>query len=251
MAPAARAAEDAGLKGEDMPAMLDTLFLQPLLAIYAFVFEEWLAWMVPGPRLIAFAVLINVVLMPVYRQMEERSRHIHERRAAVARDVLRLKRHFDGRELYFYIRAVHRQHGYRPVSELLGSGELLVQILVFATVYAYLAGADVLVGHGFGLILDLSRPDGLLGGINVMPFIMTAVNVAAVAAYSGERARRLQAFALALLFLVLLYASPSGLVVYWTANNAFSIVRSLARRHARDRQPTRLSAALDALKSQR
>ena len=234
-----------------MPGILDILFLQPLLAIYAFLFEEWMAWMAPGPRLIAFAVLINLVLMPVYRQMEERSGGVRARRGAVARDVARMKRHFGGRELYFYIRAVHRQHGYRPVAELFGSGDLLLQILVFATVYAYLSGVDVLVGQGFGPIGDLSRPDGLLGGINIMPFVMTAVNVAAVAAYAGEPARRLQAFTLALLFLVLLYASPSGLVVYWTANNVFSLVRSLVQRRLHGRLPPRLCAAIDALKAQR
>lgn len=234
-----------------MTGLIGNLFLQPLLAIYAWVFEDWLAWITPGPRLVALAVLVNLVLMPVYRQMEGRSGRVRERRAAVARDVARMKRHFNGRELYFYARAVHRQHGYRPIAELLGSGDLLVQILVFATVYAYLSGAEALAGHAFGPIRDLGRPDGLLGGINVMPFVMTAMNIAAVMAYGGERGRKLQAFALALLFLVLLYASPSGLVVYWTANNAFSLARSLAKRGARGRMPPRFSHAWAELKSQR
>jgi membrane protein insertase Oxa1/YidC/SpoIIIJ len=234
-----------------MAAILDTLFLQPLLVVYGALFESSLAWIDPGPRLIVFAVLINLVLLPVYRQMEERSGHVRARRAVVARDVARMKRYFRGRELYFYVRAVHRQHRYRPIAELFGSGDLLLQILVFATVYAYLSGADVLAGYGFGPIRNLGAPDGLLGGINVMPFIMTAMNAAAVAAYAGERARKVQAFALALVFLVLLYGSPSGLVVYWTANNAFSLARSLGRRYARGWLPPSFSEALDVLKSQR
>jgi membrane protein insertase Oxa1/YidC/SpoIIIJ len=234
-----------------MAAILDTLLLQPLLVLYGALFESSLAWIDPGPRLIVFAVLINLLLLPVYRQMEESSSHVRARRAVVARDVARMKRYFKGRELYFYVRAVHRQHRYRPIAELLGSGDLLVQILVFATVYAYLSGTEVLSGHGFGPIRDLGAPDGLLGGINVMPFVMTAMNAAAVAAYAGERARKLQAFALALLFLVLLYGSPSGLVVYWTANNAFSLVRSLGQRFARGLLPPSFSDALVALKLQR
>lgn len=233
-----------------MQDMLDILLLQPLLSIYSYVFEGWLGSIDPGPRLIAFALLINLVLMPVYRQMEARSSHIRARRAAVAADVARLKRHFSGRELYFYVRCVHRQHGYRPIAELLGSGDLLLQVVVFATVYAYLSGADILSGQAFGPIDDLDQPDGLLWGANAMPFVMTAVNAAAVAAYGGERTRRLQAIALGILFLVLLYASPSGLVLYWTANNAFSLVRSLASRRDRGPLSVRVSTALDALRSQ-
>ncbi len=234
-----------------MRGILDTLFLQPLLAIYAWAFEDWLGWLAPGPRLIVFAALVNLVLVPVYRQMEERSRHVRARREAVARDVARMKRHFKGRELYFYIRAVHRQHGYRPIAELLGSGDLLLQVLVFATVYAYLSGTQLLAGHAFGPIPDLGRPDALLGGINLMPFVMTAVNAAAVMAYSPGRARRLQGFGLGILFLVLLYSSPSGLVVYWTANNAFSLVRSLLQRLARARPQQGIGREMSALKSMR
>ncbi len=233
-----------------MPGILEILFLQPLLSIYSYVFEGCLGWIDPGPRLVAFALLINLVLMPVYAQMEARSGGIRARRAAVAADVERMKRHFSGRELYFYVRGVHRQHGYRPIAELLASGDLLLQVAVFATVYAYLSGADVVSGEAFGPIRDLGKPDGLLWGVNAMPFVMTAVNAAAVAAYGGDRSRRLQAIALGLLFLVLLYASPSGLVVYWTANTAFSLARSLASRRGRGALSVRISSALDPLRSQ-
>ena len=33
---------------------------------------------------------------------------------------------------------------------------------------------------------------------------------------------------MALIFLVLLYSSPAGLVLYWTMNNVFSLVKSAA-----------------------
>ena len=56
---------------------------------------------------------------------------------------------------------------------------------------------------------------------------MTAINVASAFAYVDERRKRIQALALAALFLRSAPRSPSGLVLYWTSNNLFSLLRNL------------------------
>jgi len=211
---------------------LENLFVEPLMIIYSFVYhwpEGWLG-ADPGVQLILFSVVLNLALMPLYRQMEQRSEAKRAIRQRVASEVARMKRHFRGRERYFYIRAVYRNYRYHPISELLGSADLLVQILAFITVYHFLSGLQAVVGQSFGPIADLSRPDGLLGGVHLLPFLMTAINALSVYLYVEERNKRLQAWALAMLFLVLLYRSPAALVLYWTANNTFSLVRNLLAR---------------------
>jgi membrane protein insertase Oxa1/YidC/SpoIIIJ len=234
-----------------MLELLDTLFLQPLMLIYGFVFALLPDWLGTGGRLIAFGVIVNLVLLPVYSQMEQRSRAGRAVKEQVAREVARMKAHFRGRERYFYIRAVYRQYRYHPISELLGSADLFVQILVFATVYRFLSSLDALGGQSFGPIADLSRPDMLLGGVNLLPFLMTAINSAAVFAYVENRTRRMQALALAGIFLVLLYSSASGLVLYWTTNNLFSLVRNLAQRRMVPRIRERLRQSLSHVLLQR
>ena len=208
--------------------ILHGLFVEPLMSIYSAVFLALPDWLGVGARIIAFSVVVNLFLLPLYQQMEKRSRQMRTKREAVQRDAQRMRLHFKGRERYFYIRAVHRQHGYHPLASLLGSADLAVQIVVFITVYHYLSGMQLLQGASFGSMHDLSRPDALLGGINLLPFLMTAINVGATFAYRQERARRNQALVLAALFLLLLYNSPAGLVVYWTTNNLFSLVRNFA-----------------------
>lgn len=210
---------------------LHDLLVLPLMQLYAQLFDLP-SWLSVGTRILIFSVSINLILAPVYAQMELRSHAGRAKRAAVAQDVQRMRRYFRGRERYFYIRAVYRQHDYRPLSQLWASGDLLLQILVFASVFHFLHGLESLRGASFGFLPDLSRPDGMLGGINALPLLMTLINVAAVVAYVEDSTRRVQAAALALLFLVLLYASPSGLVLYWTMNNLFSLVRNLLRRRA-------------------
>jgi membrane protein insertase Oxa1/YidC/SpoIIIJ len=234
-----------------MLEVLDLLFVQPLLPIYSFLYELPAPWLSPGGRIIVFSLLLNLALQPIYSHMELRSRRTRLVRQQVAADVARMKRHFRGRERYFYIRAVYRQHRYHPISEVLGSADLFVQILVFMTVFRYLSGLDALAGQSFGPVADLSRPDGLLAGINLLPFVMTAINAAVVYYYVEDPGKRLQAWILAAIFLVLLYGSPAALVLYWTANNVFSLARNLIQRLILPRLPASLVRSVDRLALQR
>jgi membrane protein insertase Oxa1/YidC/SpoIIIJ len=229
---------------------LHDLLVLPLMQLYATLFDVP-SWLSLGGRILVFSVVINLIVAPLYSQMELRSRAGREKRAAVEQDVQRMRRHFRGRERYFYVRAVYRQHAYRPWSQLWASGDLLLQILVFASVFHFLHGAlEVLPGASFGPLRDLSKPDALLGGFNLLPLLMTVINVASLMSYVENRGRRLQAAALALLFLVLLYPSPSGLVLYWTMNNVFSLIRNLLRRHSQSQPPRPYSLRLAELRQQ-
>lgn len=234
-----------------MLELLSTIFVQPLMAIYDFAFRSINEWVDVGASLILFSVVLNFALMPLYSQMERRSRQARARREEVRKEVARMKRHFRGRELYYYIRAVHRQYGYQPLSELLGSADLFVQIIVFVTVYHYLSGLALLQAASFGPIADLSKPDHLLGSVNFLPILMTAFNIASVFAYVEDRSKRVQAIVLATLFLVLLYASASGLVIYWTMNNLFSLVRNVLRPKLEARKRGALERKLAELAAQR
>ncbi|WP_129779202.1 YidC/Oxa1 family membrane protein insertase [Peristeroidobacter soli] len=222
--------------------MLDALehvFVDPLMLIYAFIYHFPERWILDaGVQLILFSVMLNLLLMPLYRQMEQRSAATREIRQRVASEVARMKRHFRGRERYFYIRAVYRNYKYHPISELLGSADLLVQIVVFFTVFHYLSGLDAVAGQSFGPIADLSRPDGLLGGVHLLPLLMTAINAASTYYYVDDPSKRWQAWALAAVFLVLLYGSPAALVLYWTTNNLFSLIRNILARRMRSGSST-------------
>jgi len=220
-----------------MGVMLYNAFIDPLMQMYAGIYESLPYSLKEGGRIIIFALILNFLLMPVYAQMDRKSRAgraLHER---VAAEVARIKKHFRGRERYYYVRTVHRQFGYRPLSHLLSSADLFVQVLVFATVYRFMSGLPALEGAAYGPLSDLSRPDQLLAGVNVLPLIMTAINAATVFAYVQNRSRRIQAWCLAVLFFVLLYGSPSGLVLYWTTNNVFSLARALVQRQSALRAP--------------
>jgi membrane protein insertase Oxa1/YidC/SpoIIIJ len=210
---------------DDIP---DILFLKPLALIYNGVFT-WILNIVPDPgwAILLFAAVLNVVLLPIYFQMENIGRKAKQSRALMNAEVARIKAHYKGRERYYYIKTLYRQFQYRPISVIFSSTDLYFQILIFATVYRFLADQDIFSGASFLFIRDLSRPDGALFSVNVLPILMTLFNVVSAMIYSKDKSNRKTAFLLAGVFAILLYSSPAALVLYWTFNNAVSLVRNL------------------------
>jgi YidC/Oxa1 family membrane protein insertase len=138
-----------------------------------------------------------------------------------------IKRCYRGQERYYYIRTLHRQYGYSAFKSLIPVLSLLLQIPFFIAAYQFLEHFEPLEGQRFLGIQDLSAPDGLLGSVNLLPIVMTIVNVITAYFYTrrGDGAERKQMLVVAGIFLVVLYRFPAGLVLYWTMNNVFSFFR--------------------------
>lgn len=224
------------------------LLFSPLISIYEAVFSALPGWLNVGGKVVVFGLLVNLILTPFYLQMEKFSVLARNKNEQMKSEIARLKRHFKGRERYFYIRTVHRQFGYKALTPLLNSGELLVQIVMFVSVYRFLSEHSALQGQAFGPIPDLSAPDQLLFGFPLLPIVMTVLNLLSVFVYSQKRALGV---AMALGFLVLLYRSPAGLVLYWTVNNWFSLTRNIVIKHAPTVVPGALASGWSAITAQK
>jgi len=79
-------------------------------------------------------------------------------------------------------------------------------------------------------IKNLGAPDAIINyGVNVLPLLMTAINCTTSAIYTRSFPLRdkVQVYALALVFSVLLYNLYSALVLYWTLNNIFTLAKNI------------------------
>jgi membrane protein insertase Oxa1/YidC/SpoIIIJ len=230
--------------------ILDNLFIRSLLEIYDAIFSFALSALGPVFALAMFSWTLNLILLPLYYQMERAGREGRARQDQMNKEIARIKAHYKGRERYFYVRAIHRQFRYHPISTVLASGDLYLQVLVFMTVYRYLSAHPTLAISSNGFIPSLGRPDGMLFGGNLLPVMMTVLNLGSARLYATDPGRRKQAYALAAVFLVLLYASPAGLVLYWTFNNVFSLARNFIERKVVPLLPEAYVARLSAIARQ-
>lgn len=225
-----------------MIQFLDNLLIRPLMPICGEIFEALVGFTESTAlALILLGIVVNLLLLPVYFQMERSGREERNRRQQMDREIARIAPHFQGRERYYYVRTVHRHYGHRPLRALFAAKELFLQMLVFMTVYRYLSHSHAVAEGSLLGIIRLSHPDGLLEGINLLPLLMTAINLASVVFYVEDPSEHRQGFLLATLFLVLLYSSGSGLVLYWIASNVFSLLRNILARHFSVPEPLRLS----------
>ena len=204
----------------------------------------------PGLSIIFLSLVINLLVLPLYRRADAIQAEEQRTAAALKPGVDHIKKVFKGDERFMMLQTYYRQNSYKPYYALKGSLSLLLEIPFFIAAYRFLSNLNVLQGTPFGPIRDLSAPDGLLNiaghAVNLLPILMTAINIVSGAVYTrGHTLRsKLQLYGMALVFLVLLYDSPSGLVFYWTLNNVFSLAKNVITKL---KHPKRVIIALCSL----
>ena len=214
--------------------ILSTLLIGPLKLIFEiiFVFANKFVGNY-GFAIVILSLVMNFLLLPLYKRtdaIQEEARDVEDK---LREGVTHIKKSYSGDERMMILQTYYRQNNYKPTDALNGSVSLLLEVPFFMAAYQFLSNLQLLEGVCFGPIGDLSAPDALLvlGGItlNLLPVIMTVVNVISSALYlkGFPLKTKIQLYAMALFFLVFLYDSPSGLVMYWTMNNLFSLVKTL------------------------
>lgn len=186
-----------------------------------------------GVAIIFLSLAMNFLVLPLYKRADAMQAEQRETEKRLKPWVDHIKKTFHGDERFMMLQTYYRQNNYKPAQMLKGSVSLLLEIPFFIAAYNFLSGLERLQGVSFGPIADLGAPDGMLViagfAINVLPILMTAINIISGIIYTkGLPARsKIQVFGMALIFLVLLYQSPSGLVFYWTLNNVFSLLKNI------------------------
>ena len=217
--------------------MLDfiyTLLIAPLeywmQAALLWGYSHTEAW---GPAIIVMSLAVNFVILPIYIKAEHWQEGERALRKSFEAKEAMIKRTFKGQERFAMISTMHRQAGYSPFLSLRSSLGFFLQIPFFFAAYHFLSHFEPLAGVSFLGIGDLSKPDELIRvgafSVNVMPILMTVINLASALIYTHSLTQRdkLQLYGMAALFLVLLYDAASGLVLYWTCNNIFSLCKNV------------------------
>ncbi|MDR0321270.1 MAG: YidC/Oxa1 family membrane protein insertase [Treponema sp.] len=214
--------------------ILFTVIIYPITQIleFSFVFSQKL-FRESGISIIFISIVISVLLLPLYAVAEKWQQIERDIQKKLKSKIDKIKKVFKGDEQYMILSTFYKQNHYHPVYALRSTFGLLIQIPFFIAAYSFLSHLEIIKGVSFLFIKDLSSPDGLLsiGGfsINLLPFVMTFINCLSGLIYSrGLPGKdKIQIFLIAFIFLILLYNMPSALVLYWTMNNIFSVVKNI------------------------
>ncbi|MBQ7529473.1 membrane protein insertase YidC, partial [bacterium] len=186
-----------------------------------------------GLAVIPVSLVINLLCLPLYLRADAIQKGNREKENSMAPYIDHIKKHFSGAEQYMMLQTYYRIENYKPLHVLRNAFSLLIQIPFFIAAYNFLSNLEIMQGTPLGPISDLSKPDSLLviGGlsINILPILMTVVNILSGAVYSKKMSvqDKVQLYGVAIFFLILLYQSPAGLVFYWLLNNIFSLLKNI------------------------
>jgi YidC/Oxa1 family membrane protein insertase len=220
-----------------MAAMLNVFYAviifpieQVIEAAYTVVYK---IFETPGLSILGVSFVVTFLCLPLYILAEKWQDVERRTQKILAPKIDKIKSCFTGDQRYLILSTYYRQNRYHPVYALRASFGALVQIPFFIAAYHFLSHLETLNGARFLFIKDLSAPDALFHigntAINILPLLMTAINCAAGMLYTHKRGARdkIQVYGIALVFLAMLYKSPSGIVLYWTMNNILSFIKNI------------------------
>jgi YidC/Oxa1 family membrane protein insertase len=207
----------------------------------------------PGVAIVALAVSVKLLLLPLTAVAERLQEKVNATQARLQPGIDAIKAAHRGEERARRTLALYREEGVHPLYALKSLLGFLIQLPVFIAVFDMLAEDFDLYRVSFLWIRDLSRPDELLRlpmclpffgcHLNLLPFVMSGVSLAALLRFHSPvltpplaRRQRRNLMGMTLLFFLLFYTFPAGMVLYWTSTNFFQLAGQelgRLRRHRR------------------
>ncbi|MCR5210465.1 MAG: YidC/Oxa1 family membrane protein insertase [Lachnospiraceae bacterium] len=207
-----------------------------LLLEYLFCFFYKITNADAGLAVVFLSLAVNCLVLPFYELAESAERKKQLKENIIDKWRKHINSSFKGDERIMILSALYRENHYRMIYSVSGMFSLLLEIPIFMAAYQSLSEIRLFKGAVFLFINDLSKADGLLDlgncSINILPVLMTVLNILSGAVYSRKQTKyeKTKLIVIALVFLLLLYPMPSGLVLYWTLNNLFSLCKNLVKR---------------------
>jgi len=176
--------------------------------------------------IIVLTLLIKSILWPVQNKATNEMRKM----SLLSPKMTEMRDKFkdDPQKLNEETMKLYKEYGVNPFS---GCLPMFVQIPIFFGFYAMLGTAIELRNSSFLWVTDLSQPDTIahiLGfPINLLPIVMAGTMVwqMIITPKTGDAMQQRMFYFMPVIFLVFSYNYASGLALYWTTQNLFSITQ--------------------------
>ena len=176
-----------------------------------------------GWAIIIFSILIKIVLYPLTRKSYQSMKEMQELQPKVA--ALKEKLKDDPQKLNQETMKLYKQHGVNPMG---GCLPMLFQMPVLFALFNLFRTTIMLRQAEFiGLINDLSAPDQILMGINVLPILMGATMIIQQRLTNQNPQQKAMAFFMPIFLTFIFYRLSAGLNLYYLMFNLLTIAQEL------------------------
>lgn len=210
--------------------------LMRLLSLIHLVIPDW------GSSIILLALIVRMFLYPFAKKALISQQRFVEAQKQMLPEMAEIKKKWKGGEQSERILQLYKAHHVSPFAGLKPLLIVLIQLPILIALFQVLGATFELRDAGFLWIRTLAEPDRLfafgfniplLGNyFNILPVLMAAVTLlsfrlspAPAAEKKGQLTQNLFLIAMTLMFFMLFYSFPSGMVLYWTFANIFHIAQ--------------------------
>lgn len=197
-----------------------------------------LYWLIPnyGVAIILLTLIVRILFWPLTHKGTESMKRLQELQPQIK--ALQEKYKDKPQTLHAETMALYKTNKVNPLG---GCLPMLVQIPVFFALFSVLRSAVELRFAPFLWVQDLSSAENLLVGVlpiplNLLPLLMTVTQIwqqKLTPAAGDPMQQKMMMWMMPIMMLIFLYSMPSGLVLYWTANQVMMIIQLMWQHRAK------------------
>ena len=177
---------------------------EAVISAYRSFFLQIAAFVGLGWGIVLLSVICSALMIPLMRLVAGVVKREADYQSVIMPQLASIKYASDV-ERHLHIRRLYRRYGYSPLFAIRKVLPLFAQIPFLLLTYFMLKDTAELRGVPYLFLKDLAQPDALLPlhNVNLLPIVMTAVNIVTVFATPGFTSRDwTQAIGISLLFLL-------------------------------------------------
>ena len=185
-----------------------------------------------GVAIILLTLLVRAITFPLTIAQTKQGVKMQQHMPAIAK--IREKHKGQPQKANMEIMEYYKKEGVNPLSGVMGCFPVLLQMPIFISLFNVLGRSVELKGAPFVLwVHDLARPDVVYEGlkipylfplgITILPFFMSATMYFQMKASIKDPNQKFMIWMMPVMMFVFSCSFPSGLVLYWTVSNLFTI----------------------------
>ena len=195
-----------------------------------------------GIAILLLACVLKIMIFPLNRIAEKWQDDVNSIQSDLQPQIDEIKSMFSGEEANHRIMQLYQDKNISPFYSVKSLFGFLIQIPIFIAVFDVLGESIYLLEKSFFFIDDLSKPDQWLSlpiiipffgsSFNLLPLCMMIISLLSAFLYTDQNLTRdllqnqkRKLYYMSILFFLLLFTFPSGMVLYWTTSNLLQLIQ--------------------------
>lgn len=199
-----------------------SLIFEPIVQAMGFVLNLYFkATGSLGVSILVLSLTFSLLLLPLQKKGMQIEQRVTAKMQRVRQEVEIVRQSGRrGEALFNETELIYARNNWHPIYSIATAAGFAAMLpVLISSIILFHKWPDT-IGASFLVINDLSQPDHILSGLNVLPLLMFAITFAdALLRYPNDKGARVRFLAISVALLVMVYSMPSGLVLYWIGNN--------------------------------